>query len=343
MMSPTILLPLVLAAAGEPRDELRRLISSDSGYVQLREQLTSEARSQAKFGKALDELAARVNEVSWKEAVFAEAVRLHVTPSRWIDEVARPSGLVPSIYLKSRIRKPMPLEALSKVDESRAALLFELWFKAEQLGTYSVDDDFPVALPASERMRLRALERDALGPALLHVIARSRHAAAPYLIREVATKDQRASIREAALTALGETQHPLAFETLKSVSMGSDRGARAAAIVGLAAMSRPDALELLLGFAMRPASDGTLLAVLRGLSRFAARGELTNTHADAIVGVIRRTANEAGTDDALVELSTQLAKTRPEAWGKLTPATEAERTLVSRVATRVEWSKRRAR
>ncbi|MBI3179963.1 MAG: hypothetical protein HYZ27_09900, partial [Deltaproteobacteria bacterium] len=200
-----------MAAAPEVHDDLRQLISADHGYVQRREELIAKARADSAIATELAAIAKRVDEVSWREAVFAEAILTHMTHPEWVEDVARPSGLVPSVYLKGRPRRPVPLLSLSRMDESAVPLLFELWFKAEELGAYSTDGDFPAALPAAEKSRLRTLEREALPPVILHLVAGRKHAAAPFLIREVAL-GRPSSLRDTALTALGETQSPVALQ-----------------------------------------------------------------------------------------------------------------------------------
>ncbi|MBI2374668.1 MAG: HEAT repeat domain-containing protein [Deltaproteobacteria bacterium] len=354
-MSPSFVLALALnATPAEISHQLRALFDARD-YVTARDELVRDAPRES-----LAELASRVSSEAFREAALAEVILFHRAHPDAKELLARPSGLIPAVYLKSRAARPRPLADLERAAKDATPLLFELYFFADAMGTYSAVSDFPSAMTNERRLELIAAEHEALEDALVHVIGRSRHPVATYLLSDLAlATTTREGLREAAISALGETQDPAAVELLSKLARRSDvsSGAQAAALVGLSSVGSAAAFKTLVEASRESTSQVVRLAGLRATLRATLRSGvavLGKPEARALLASLVESsidkASSTGSgqaspelEDALVELGTELARSNPATWALVAKKTPAQLAFAARIEERVRWSERRRR
>jgi hypothetical protein len=328
-------------------------VATGDDYVRARSELLelSDAGREALDAKRER---ARFSEKTWREDVVVDAALLWAKNPAIAERAYALEGLKPARYLKKRRPEPEVSIEVRRL-KLPAPVLFELELKTRDSYPYAERNDYPKTFEPETIEALRAKERLALRTAVLAGIARSKHPAAPHLLREVVldrAEDPR--VRRTAAIGLGQTNAIGVVLVLAGIAEdpGEPEILRSGAIGGLGQVRSIASLEVLARIASRQedhlrrtavVSIGTLANawVLRNHS-VESRELLRDRASQLLIELLGQPAQDhSAVIEAMVMVSNPGLRAELASIAEDAGRAEALRALASRAVVRLDLAKQR--
>ena len=229
---------LVVAAAAPVHATLDRMIAVDGpAYLAARDELLTHGRD------ALPVVDARLAAAQGAERASLAAARAWLVAPEACARAYAVQGLDPAVYGRARKAIPLATRELARLPDEAKPVLVELWTKTRAAYPYAPPSAYP---RGSDVASLRAAERAALDVGILFALSSSGLAEAPTLLAAALVDEKDPDVRRAAAQGLGRTHDPRAVAPLaRAARTDADASIRHAAITALGVHRSRASLDVL--------------------------------------------------------------------------------------------------